>query len=373
VTSLDNVDSVICEVRNGAGWIRLNRPRAINSLRADMVERMLDQLNRWKDDPDVALVCLEGEGEKGFCAGGDMRALYDLRNGGIEEYALRFFVAEYRMDHLIHRYPKPVAAFMNGVVMGGGVGLSIGASHRFVTDTTRWAMPEMNIGFFPDVGASYFLNRFPGFVGRYLALTSHTIGVGDTIYLNAADCAVEPDRWEALKREFAGRMWTADTAREDLKTLMRAYSRKETPPSPLSSLRQQIDRHFCLGTVEEIEASLREAANRGDEWARQTRETLLSKAPLSLKATLRLLQEGQSKTLHECLEMELNLSMNFMNCPDFFEGVRAVLVDKDRQPNWTFASLGQVADADVEALFACRWPDGDNPLRLDLTARQHSK
>jgi len=212
---LDNVDSVICEVRNGAGWIRLNRPRAINSLRADMVERMLDQLNRWKDDPDVALVCLEGEGEKGFCAGGDMRALYDLRNGGIEEYALRFFVAEYRMDHLIHRYPKPVAAFMNGVVMGGGVGLSIGASHRFVTDTTRWAMPEMNIGFFPDVGASYFLNRFPGFVGRYLALTSHTIGVGDTIYLNAADCAVEPDRWEALKREFAGRMWTADTARED--------------------------------------------------------------------------------------------------------------------------------------------------------------
>lgn len=354
--------SVIAEVTNGAGWIKLNRPRAINSLQADMVETVLAQLEAWQSDERVALVCIEGEGDKGLCAGGDMRALYERKDRDAEAYAERFFSAEYRMDELIHRYPKPVVVFMHGIVMGGGVGLSIGASHRIVTETTRWAMPEMHIGFFPDVGASYFLNRFHGSLGRYLALTSRTIAPEDVLYIGAGDHYVTNENGERLKRAIRENKWAASLAGQQLNELIRQHAEQPEAASTLAALRAKVDEHFGRDTVEEIMASLAKDAET-DEWADQTMKELASKSPISLKVTLSQLQRGLGATLQQCLQMEIDLAMNFMTCDDFYEGVRAVLVDKDRNPRWKSTAPGSVTQDRVASFFSYAWPHGRHPLR----------
>ncbi|MBT2739052.1 enoyl-CoA hydratase/isomerase family protein [Bacillus sp. ISL-7] len=345
-------ESVITEARNGVGWIRLNRPRALNSLNVEMVTAVYKQLKEWKQDSRIALICIYGEGEKGLCAGGDMRTLYDLKENGVEAYAEQFFSTEYPMDYEIHHYPKPVVVYMNGIVMGGGVGLSIGASHRIVTETTKWAMPEMNIGFFPDVGASYFLNQMPGYIGRYLALTANILKASDVLYVGAADYYLESKGWPKLMQAIQEKRWSLDSAQQEMDQLLKQYS----PPSPvpsslLTSMKDRIDQHFQFETIEDIISSLKIAADKGDEWADKTVNTILPKSPTSLKVTLRQLQKGKGKQLCECFDMEKNVAMNFMKCPDFYEGVRAVLVDKDRKPYWNPNSLIDILEEDVERYF----------------------
>lgn len=375
IKTVSGLTNVIFESRNGIGWIRLNRPKAINSLQADMVAEIERRLSEWKTDPHIALIAICGEGEKGFCSGGDMRAMYERRHTDILPYAERFFVTEYIADYSIHTYPKPIVALMNGVVMGGGVGLSIGAQFRIVTDSSKWAMPEMNIGFFPDVGASYFLNRFPGYTGRYLALTSEVIGSADALYVGAADRYVSVERWEAFKSALAAEVWSVDGARERLERLIEQYSGGTPTEGTLAALRSKIDLHFHHDTMENILESLRQASAQGDEWASRTIDTLLSKSPLSLKVTLRLLQLGRSRTLQECLAMEVDLALNFMRNPDFFEGVRSVLVDKDRRPGWQHNALQDVRETEVESYFRTPWANERNPLHdaFDIFGEHHGK
>jgi enoyl-CoA hydratase/carnithine racemase len=343
--------NVLFYVDRGVGWLKLNRPQALNALSAEMVERMYETLDAWRTDPRVTFVCISGEGTKGLCAGGDMRFFYDHRNSNVEEHARRFFTTEYRMDLMIHQYPKPILTYMDGIVMGGGVGLSIGASERIVTEKTKWAMPEMSIGFFPDVGASYFLNQMPGHVGRYLALTGETIQTADVLYVGAANRYMESTRWEEFINEIQKNNWKLDKARKQISDLLDTFCSPIFDKSPLSVLQSKIDKHFAYETVEEIVASLGIAAESGDEWAAKTRSTIQSKSPTSLKVTLRQLQKGKNQSFISCFDMELALSMNFMQNHDFYEGVRAVLVEKNRNPHWRPNSLVQVREEDVEMLF----------------------
>ncbi|NEU30981.1 enoyl-CoA hydratase/isomerase family protein [bacterium LRH843] len=340
----------MAEVKNGVGWIRLNRPNVLNSINVEVVEIIYEALEEWKNNEEVALICMYGEGEKGLCAGGDMRKFYDLRVNGVEAYAEEFFTKEYQMDYEIHHYPKPIVIYMNGVVMGGGVGLSVGATHRIATEKTKWAMPEMNIGFFPDVGASYFLNKMPGFAGRYLALTAQVIQASDALYSGVADYYLDSKNWQALKNDMIEKTWTSDSATSDLSQLLKRHCTTSSASSTIALLQEKIDHHFQYDTIEEIVSSLKEVAE-SDEWAEQTMTILLSKSPTSLKVTLRQLKEGKHKSLQECFEMEKKMAIQFMKCSDFYEGVRSVLVDKDRSPKWNPSTLADVKEEEIIPFF----------------------
>ncbi|WP_186668449.1 enoyl-CoA hydratase/isomerase family protein [Sporosarcina sp. BP05] len=343
---------VIAEVKNGIGWIKLNRPKVLNSINLEVVEIITNVLEKWRNDDGVIFICLYGEGEKGFCAGGDMRKFYDLRNEDIVSYAEKFFSAEYQLDALIHQYSKPVVAYLNGIVMGGGVGLSIGATHRIVTEKTKWAMPEMNIGFFPDVGASYFLNQLPGHTGRYLALTAQVIKANDTIYVGAADYYMESSNWQTIQMKLLEKNWSYDSIQQELDEFIQSNCTTLQSISQLSIVQEDIDRHFKYGTIEEIVKSLQNEASEGNEWAAQAVNTLLSKSPTSLKVTLQQLINGKGLSLNECLQMEKKMAIHFMETADFYEGIRAVLVDKDHSPKWFPETLETVTDTDIERYFS---------------------
>lgn len=348
--------SVLFEVTNNVGWIRLNRPKVINSLNTEMVHLLYAKLEEWKEDQRVSFICISGEGEKGFCAGGDMKALYDLRDTHVLETAHDFFSTEYKMNILIHQYPKPVLVYMHGVVMGGGVGIAAGAVIRIVTEKTKWAMPEMNIGFYPDVGASYFLNKMPGATGRYLALTSQIIGPVDAIFSGAADTLFNHEDWENLKEEILQMDWKEQEVLPVLNNVITKYSQPIQPSvSTLGKSLDSINTHFRFNTIEEILSSLEKGEKEGDSWAKETRAVLLTKSPLSLKVTLKQLVDGETKSLIDCFKLEYILSMNFMKNPDFYEGVRSVLVDKDRSPKWNFSKFSMILDEDVNSFFI--WDD----------------
>nr|WP_181210395.1 enoyl-CoA hydratase/isomerase family protein [Psychrobacter sp. D2]MBA2057857.1 enoyl-CoA hydratase/isomerase family protein [Psychrobacter sp. D2] len=342
---------VMTEVKNGIGWIKINRPKVLNSINLEVVALMTEALEKWRNDSNIMFVCIHGEGEKGLCAGGDMRKFYDLKDEDVVSYAEDFFATEYHLDALIHHYAKPIVVYMNGIVMGGGVGLSVGASHRIVTERTKWAMPEMNIGFFPDVGASFFLNQLPGYVGRYLALTARVIKANDTIYIGAADYYMESSEWEAIQEKWLERKWSPDLIHQQLNAAIKSNSTSVIETSLLKNLQKEIDRHFQYETVEEIIESLHGEALKGDGWAAQEVLNLLSKSPTSLKVTLQQLINGIGKSLDECLEMEKNMAIHFMGTADFYEGVRAVLVDKDGSPNWVPSKLEDLDSSDIEKYF----------------------
>lgn len=342
---------VTSEVKNGMGWLKINRPKVLNAINAEVVELLTNALEEWQDDANVLFVCLFGAGEKGFCAGGDMRKFYDLEAEEVIPYAERFFSTEYRLDALIHDYSKPIIAYMNGIVMGGGVGLSVGASHRIVTEKTKWAMPEMNIGFFPDVGASFFLNQMPRYTGRYLALTAKVIKANDVIYSGSADYTIDSSEWETIEEKLLTQKWSQNSINKDLDAFFESNSTKSADITELKANQDDINRHFQYDTIEEIVASLESEAANGNEWAALTLKTILAKSPTSLKVTLQQLINGEDKSLSECLEMEKDMAIHFMDTPDFYEGVRAVLVDKDGSPNWHPNKLEALTESDIERYF----------------------
>ncbi|MDK2917810.1 MAG: enoyl-CoA hydratase [Candidatus Petromonas sp.] len=353
---------ILFKVDKGIGWIKLNRPKKLNALSYDMIKLLYEQLIQWKDDERVAIIVMEGEGNKALCSGGDVRHLYDRKDSNLEEYAFGFFYTEYCMNMTMHCYPKPIVIYMNGIVMGGGVGVAVAGSHRIVNEKTKWAMPEMNIGLYPDVGGSYFLNKMPGHLGRYLALTSKSINAADVLYIGAADYYIDSSSWHKLKQAIGEKTWTINSAESELKDILNKFQEKPQIDPTIPLLEEKINKHFALNTVEDIVNSLEKEAGKGDEWAEKIVKTILSKSPTSLKVTLRQLIEGQDKSLLECFKMELELSMNFMKSHDFFEGVRSVLVDKDRTPNWKPDTLEKIKEEDVKMFFQYDWKDGKNPL-----------
>lgn len=333
---------VVTERCGNAGVIRLNRPKALNSLNETMVRAMKAALETYRSDEAIKCVILAGEGERGLCAGGDVRAIYQARDAS-EEERTRFWRDEFPLNYLIAHYPKPYIAIMDGIVMGGGVGISAHGSFRIVTERTRLAMPETAIGYFPDVGATWLLPKAPGETGRWLGLTGREIGAADAIYLGLADfhvpSAALPDLFDAL---------THAVTRQDIAEIIQRFA--STPqPGLLAVNRDMIDRCFGFDTVEEILAAL---VAEDDPFTTETLSTLKLRSPISLKLTLRLLRGGrESSGLVECLEREFVAGCEVLRGHDFYEGVRAALIDKDRNPRWQPDSLKDVSEQDIDRYF----------------------
>ena len=340
-------EGVLAEVRSGVGIVTLNRPGALNALTLGMVRTMARTLDRWAEDDAVSAVVVRGSGERAFCAGGDIRAICESFKSGNEEY-LDFFAEEYRLDHRIHRYPKPTLAVMSGFVMGGGMGLAQGCTVRVVTESSKLAMPEVGIGYFPDVGASYFLSRLPGALGLYLGLTGIQVRAGDAIPCGLADLYVSSvnveDLVDAIARSPAGSI-------QRLRDVLGAFA--ATPrESALERLRPAIDLHFSQASIPAILESLR-AERRPDfrDWAEETVSVMAARSPLAMSVTHEQLRRGASMSLEECLEMEFRMDQDWLPRGDMLEGVRAQIVDKDKQPKWNPPTLAEVTRASVQSFF----------------------
>ncbi|AKM31652.1 hypothetical protein AB870_18305 [Pandoraea faecigallinarum] len=395
-------DEVLFEVTNGFGVITLNRPKALNAITHGMVRAMWQQLGAWAEDPAVLAVLIEGAGEKAFCAGGDVRALYESRVNHADRHQA-FFIDEYRLDYLIHRYPKPYIALMDGIVMGGGMGVAQGAALRIVTDRTRLAMPETGIGLFPDVGASWFLGHLAPTLARYLGLCGTTITAADALYCGLADvwldgegcarlremlrrfdwCEVTAEAVagaagetsatrdardvrdvreasNAMRRNDRNRVIDATRVLDALRAAILPLGRTSTDAAPLAGVRATLDKHFSALDVPGIVASLR--ADTDDPWAAETLALLQQRSPLSLCVTDRQLQKGRRLDLADAFRMELVLGHHAFASGDFVEGVRALLIDKDKQPRWRYRTLADVPVAQVDAFFVSPWAEGAHPL-----------
>ena len=332
-------DEIIFAVADGVAEITLNRPDAMNALTLDMALTLYERLTAWTEDDTVSAVVIRGAGDRAFCAGGDIRALYDARKAG-GPLTSDFFRAEYRLNRMIFHYPKPYIALIDGVAMGGGVGLSVHASTRIASDRTLFAMPETGIGLFPDVGGSYFLSRCPGSIGMYLALTGARLGAADCKYANIVDWYVEGDQHDALVSALRG-----GSSIEDVISNVAS----DPGPAPLAETREVIDRCFSQNSVAEIVVALE---SEGGDWAEKTLKIMASKSPVSQKIAFRQLQEGASLSFDDCMILEYRLSQHVMAGHDFFEGVRALIVDKDKTPHWQPSKLSDVDEGMVESYFA---------------------
>ncbi|QKW10007.1 enoyl-CoA hydratase/isomerase family protein [Streptomyces sp. NA04227] len=331
-------EPVLPRTEGHLGHLVLNRPRAINALTHAMVLRLDETLAAWADDPALATVLISGAGERGLCAGGDIRAIRESALQGGDR-AREFWRDEYRLNARIARYPKPYVALMDGIVMGGGVGVSAHGSLRIVTERSRVAMPETGIGFVPDVGGTYLLSRAPGELGTHLALTGLPVGAADVLLCGLADHFVPSGQLDAL---------TEDLAREGAQEVVERY-RADAPEGVLARQREWIDHCYAAPTVEEIVARL--LATRLPE-AKETAETLLAKSPTSLKVTLEAVRRAhRTDSLEQVLVQEFRVSCATLDSADLVEGVRAQVVDKDRRPRWSPAALEEVDAETVERHF----------------------
>jgi enoyl-CoA hydratase len=342
------LEEVLFERRGALGIITLNRPRALNALTAAMCAGIDAQLVNWLDDDAVLAVVIRGAGERAFCAGGDIRALYEARRSGKSDLT-DFYRAEYRMNARIKHYRKPYIALLHGIVMGGGVGVSVHGSHRIAAANVVFAMPETGIGLFPDVGGSWFLPRLPGEIGMYLALTGSRLTTPDMLYSGIATHHVPAAHWDMLIDRLAS--GTAPAAAV-------AGLTHEARRPELLEFQEGIDRCFARGSVESILAALDEDATA---WGPLAATTIRMKSPTSLKIAYRELREGGSLSFDDCLRMEFRMVNRIMDGHDFFEGIRAVIVDKDNDPAWSPKTLPEVVESDVDAYFS---PIGDKELML---------
>jgi len=334
---------VLVEEIGGIGLVTLNRPKAINALTLGMVRSLSAALTQWSASDGVSLVLIRGAGERGLCAGGDIRAIYEDMLSG-DPRPVGFWREEYVLNQMIADYAKPIVAVMNGIVMGGGIGLSAHASHRIVTETTTIAMPETSIGFLPDVGASYLLSRAPGESGTFLALTADRVAAADALFLDLADFHIEMARLADLPQLLRD----CQTA-EDIEKPLLALA---TPPGPgfLEQARSWIDEAFSADSVEEICARL---AARGETEALDNLQKIRGNSSTSLKIALRALRKGRAYgKLAPCLAMELTVATHLMRSHDMREGIRAAVIDKDRKPKWSPTRLEDVSDETVEAYFS---------------------
>lgn len=334
------------EGRDGrVGRLTLNRPRALNALTHAMVSRVDAALTAWEHDPSLATVVIDGAGDRGLCAGGDIRAIHeDARTGGATSPA--FWRDEYRLNARIARYPKPYVALMDGIVMGGGVGVSAHGDVRIVTERSRVAMPETGIGLVPDVGGTYLLARSPGELGTHLALTGAAVGAADALLCGLADHFVPSGQLPAL---------VAELASTDAPVAVRRHA-TAPPDGELAADREWIDACYAADSVEEIVDRLFAS---GHQKAKQTAETILTRSPTALKATLAAVRRARrAGTLEEVLTAEYRASCAALRTPDLVEGIRAQVIDKDRTPRWSPAELGQVTAADVDH-FSAVPPGGD--------------
>jgi enoyl-CoA hydratase len=337
-------------LRHGStGVITLDRPAKINALTPAMVRYIATLLDEWEHDADLHLIVIDGAGTRGFCAGGDITYVRDSAGAG-DGLAQTFWAEEYRLNGKIAVLPKPTVAFMTGIVMGGGVGLGVHASHRVVTDSTRLAMPEVGIGLIPDIGATWFFPRAPGEIGAYLALTGTAIGAADAIAWGLADWFVPELLVEPLK---AALLRDAPRGEAEVRATIGRFAAPPGEPV-LAKDRALIDRAFAHDSVEEILTTLHV---EGSAFAGATAREITRKSPTSLKLTLRALREARKlDRLQDCLRLEYRLMRRLLGSHDFSEGIRAAVVDKDRRPKWNPALLRDVSPAVIDAHFASLGP-----------------
>jgi len=333
--------AVIVTVEGRVGRLTLNRPQALHALTTNMCELMTAALVAWRSDPDIDLVLLDHSGDRGFCAGGDIRMLAESGAGdGVDARA--FFHTEYRLNHLLFEYPKPVVVVMDGITLGGGVGLAMPARYRVATERTTFAMPETGIGLFPDVGGGWFLPRMPGHIGLWLALTGARIKAADCELVGIATDFIPADQIAGLK---AAILADPEAVETHLTTLEGDAGRP-----PLSAHQDEIDRHFGRDSVEAIIASLKAA---GTDWAEAQLATLAAKSPQTLKVAFEQLKRGGAAVdFADHMAMEYRIGARVVQMHDFIEGVRAVIIDKDNAPAWKPAALEGVTDDLLASIFA---------------------
>ena len=332
---VEHLEDVIIRREGRAGRITLNRPKALNALTYPMVLAIHDALKRWEQDPDIAVVILDGTGDRALCAGGDVRAIYESASEG-SGFARKFWADEYRLNAYIGRYPKPYVAFMDGIVMGGGIGLSGHGSHRIVTERSQLAMPETGIGLIPDVGGTWLLAHAPGETGIYLGLTGERMRGAGTMFARFADTFVPSSRLADLAKALS-----EIENSSDVDSVIARFS-EAPPPSDLASHAREIDATFCFDSVEKIRDAL---ASMNTDWSRKTLEELDRRSPLALKLTLAAIRNARTlPSLEAALNVEYRLTVRLLEHGEFLEGVRALLVDKDKTPKWNPPRLADVTD-----------------------------
>jgi enoyl-CoA hydratase len=342
---------LIVRREGAAGVIRLNRPKALNALTLEMGRGIAAALDAFEADPKVALVLLEGAGARGLCAGGDIRSLYEsARAGG--DLGKIFWREEYILNARIASFPKPYVAFMDGIVMGGGIGLSAHSSHRIVTDKTKAGMPEVAVGFFPDVGGTWLLSRAPGELGTYYGLTGTTMTGTEAVYARLADVLIASDRWPALRQALTRAPEAADA--RAVRAIIDGFA-SSNAVAPIAAQQQVIDALFGHDTIEEIVTAL---AHHPSELAQSALQSMLGNSPTGLKLTLKLLRMArQSKSLEECLAREYAAALEIFVNHDFPEGIRAAVIDKDRNPHWMPARIEDVTPEVIARYFVPRGAD----------------
>lgn len=369
----DSSNSVVFQTLGTAsgkqiGVMTLNMEQALNSINLEMVQLMYAQLRRWQDDDAIAMVMLDGAGEKGFCAGGDVRAIYHASvatPGELTEQATAFFEQEYRLDYLIDTYAKPILVWGTGIVMGGGLGLMMGASHRVVTERSRIAMPEVTIGLYPDVGGSYFLNRMPGKLGLFLGLTAYNMNAADAKYVEIANYFIQDDDKQPLLDSLACLNWGDDTEVNhsllgDELNRTGAEASAGLAKGQLETYKDDID-VLMSGSLEQIMARVGELELK-ESWLARPIKTMLSGSPISLQLIYRQAQLGTELSLAAVFRFELGLSVNCCALGDFAEGVRALLIDKDRHPQWKFNRVAEVPTRLIEQMLSSPWSLASHPL-----------
>ncbi|AOE84834.1 enoyl-CoA hydratase/isomerase family protein [Pseudomonas sp. TCU-HL1] len=357
-----NEAPILSSVRNRVGHLTLNRPAGLNALTLPMVRLLHRHLWAWELDPDIVAVVIRGAGEKAFCAGGDIRMLHESHAAGDNQHLL-FLEEEYALDEYLHNYAKPVLALLDGFVLGGGMGLAQAASLRVITERTRMGMPEVGIGFFPDVGGSYFLPRLPGELGVYLGVTGCHVRAADALYAGLADYSLPSERIAELDQALDNLDWSY-APRENLLQLLAGLATERIPGSELKAFRQAIDRHFVLPDIKAIRQSLlAEDCPEFRDWAEETARVLDSRSPLAMAVTLELLRRGRHLSLADCFALELHLDYQWFDQGDLMEGVRALIIDKDKNPRWNPPTLAELTQERVLPFFSGFQAAPGKPLR----------
>lgn len=344
---------IICEIRGAAGVVILNRPKALNALSLVMVRELARALDAWEQDARVTRIVVMGAGEKAFCAGGDIRSLHDLGRAGRYDEMLAFWGEEYILNHRIKHYPKPYLSLIDGIVMGGGVGVSLHGSHRVAGDRYLFAMPEVGIGFFPDVGATYALPRLPGATGTYLALTGDRVGAADALALGLASHAVPSGRMAELADALTGRAAVDE--------ILAGFT-QDPGPEKLAADRATIAECFGAPDLSAIRERLHQKAEAGDGFAAKTLQTLGVKSPTSVAIAFEQMHRGPELDFAEAMRTEYRIVSRIAEGHDFYEGVRAVVIDKDHAPRWQPATLEAIDPKDIARYFA---PLGAKELVLE--------
>ena len=347
------------------GYVTLNVESTLNSLTLEMVDLLQAQLDAWAKDDDIALVFIDGAGEKAFCAGGDVQALHASAvetPGGPCDYAEAFFAREYRMNYTLHSYAKPLVCWGHGIVMGGGLGVMAGCSHRIVTEKTRIAMPEVTIALFPDVGGSWFLNHMPGRAGEFLALTGASINAADAIYTGIADRFIASEQKADVLQALQAQRYDAATANAVVRHTLRRFSEACLADMPAGQVEPHLGMiaQLCDGdTVHDIIDTIIDL-NTDDPWLAKARDSLAHGSKLAALWIHRQLWETRHASLREVFQAEIQLVTNIVRHPEFAEGVRALLIDKDRNPRWSYTASRDVPSEVLDSFFAAPWPT--NPL-----------